>query len=75
MRGNKPHHTNTVLRMRTVKGTFVCISDTEKDLGITFGTELVNVGHVNYSIKKGSIVTWLITRSFLFITSNSFVKL
>ena len=50
-------------------------SETEKDLGITFDTELKFRRHISDCINNGNRVTGLIRRSFLHITSKSFRKL
>ena len=50
-------------------------SETEKDLGITFDTDLKFRRHISDCIDKEIRVTGLIRRLFLHITSKSFSKL
>ena len=49
--------------------------ETEKDLGLTFNTELKFRRHIKDCINKANKVTGLSRRSFLHITSKSFRKL
>ena len=50
-------------------------SDTVKDLGITFDTELKFRKYINDCINKGNRITGLIRRSFLHINCKLFCKL
>lgn len=70
---NNPHHTYHMHEKGKLKD--IRNSDTEKDLGITFDTELKFRKHINDCINKGNRVTGMIRRSFLHITRKSFNKL
>ena len=72
---NNPNHTYEMHENGLPKD--IRNSETEKDLGITFNTDLKFGRHISDCINKGNRVTGLIRRSFLHITctSKSFNKL
>ena len=70
---NNPNHTYEMHENGLPKD--IRNSETEKDLGITFDTDLKFRRHISDCINKGNRVTGLIRRSFLHITSKSFNKL
>ena len=70
---NNPNHTYQMYENGIQKE--IVNSDTVKDLGITFDTELKFRKHINDCINKGNRITGLIRRSFLHINCKSFSKL
>ena len=67
---NNPNHTYQMYENGIQKE--IVNSDTVKDLGITFDTELKFRKHINDCINKGNRITGLIRRSFLHINCKSF---